>query len=95
MENFEFIARPLGSDRNSYLIANGRPLRNEAGKLQGAVMVYRDVTQTKMAEQELRESEQMAHAIIDTALDAFVQIDPTGAMTRVEFRTPRRCSAGR
>ena len=81
VENFEFIARPLGSDRNSYLIANGRPLRNEAGKLQGAVMVYRDVTQTKMAEQELRESEQMAHAIIDTALDAFVQIDPTGAIT--------------
>jgi len=81
VENFEFSARPLGSDRMSYLIANGRPLRNEAGKLQGAVMVYHDVTLTKMAEHELRESERMAHAIIDTALDAFVQIDRTGAIT--------------
>ena len=81
VENFEFSARPLGSDRMSYLVANGRPLRNEAGKLQGAVMVYHDITQTKTAEHELRESERMAHAIIDTALDAFVQIDRTGAIT--------------
>ena len=35
VENFEFIARPLGSDRKSYLIANGRPLRNESRQTAG------------------------------------------------------------
>ncbi|ABD86117.1 PAS domain S-box protein [Rhodopseudomonas palustris] len=81
VENFEFVARPLASAHKSYLVANGRPIRSEAGILQGAVMVYHDVTQTKKAQDELRESERMARAIIDTALDAFVQIDPSGAIT--------------
>ncbi|PZA11592.1 hybrid sensor histidine kinase/response regulator [Rhodopseudomonas palustris] len=79
--NFEFAVQPLGSDRRFYLVANGRPLRNEAGELQGAVMVYHDITKTKKAEDALRRSEQMSRAIIDTALDAFVQLDAQGRIT--------------
>ncbi|MCK7474595.1 MAG: PAS domain S-box protein [Rhodopseudomonas palustris] len=81
VENFEFVVRPHDTDRSAYLIANGRPLRDDNGVLQGVVMVYHDVTLTKKAERELRESERMARAIIDTALDAFVQIDPAGNIT--------------
>ncbi|MBB5049004.1 PAS domain S-box-containing protein [Rhodopseudomonas rhenobacensis] len=81
IDNFEFVVRPLASERKSYLVANGRPIRSETGVLQGAVMVYHDVTLTKKAQDELRESERMARAIIDTALDAFVQIDPGGSIT--------------
>ena len=81
VENFEFVVRPHATDRSAYLIANGRPLRDDNGVLQGVVMVYHDVTLTKKAERELRESERMARAIIDTALDAFVQIDPAGNIT--------------
>ncbi|HEY0329564.1 MAG TPA: PAS domain S-box protein [Rhodopseudomonas sp.] len=80
VENFEFVARPFATGRKSYLVANGRPILSEAGIPQGAVMVYHDVTLTKKAQDELRESERMARAIIDTALDAFVQIDPGGAI---------------
>ncbi|MFT4278571.1 MAG: PAS domain S-box protein [Rhodopseudomonas sp.] len=79
--NFEFAVQPIGSGRRSYLIANGRPLRNEAGEIQGAVMVYHDITKTKKAEEALRRSEQMSRAIIDTALDAFVQLDAQGRIT--------------
>jgi PAS domain S-box-containing protein len=82
VENFEFVVRPHDSGRDAYLIANGRPLVDETGTLQGVVMVYHDVTLTKKAEHELRESERMARAIIDTALDAFVQIDPAGNITQ-------------
>ncbi|MGP9813139.1 PAS domain S-box protein [Rhodopseudomonas sp. NSM] len=79
--DFEFVVEPIGSDRRYHLIANGRPLRSETGDIQGAVMVYHDITQTKKAEEALRRSEQMARAIIDTALDAFVQIDAFATIT--------------
>jgi PAS domain S-box-containing protein len=37
-----------------------------------------DVTDSRKAQEELRDSERMARGIIDTALDAFVQMDETG-----------------
>jgi len=80
IEDFEFVVEPIGTGRRSHLVANGRPLRSESGKLQGAVMVYHDITLTKKGEEALRQSEQMARAIIDSALDAFVQIDRSGAV---------------
>jgi PAS domain S-box-containing protein len=40
----------------------------------------RDMTEQKRAEAELRDSERMARGIVDTALDAFVQMDDTGVV---------------
>ena len=40
--------------------------------------VGRDMTESRRAQQTLRESEQLARGIIDTALDAFVQMDEKG-----------------
>ena len=40
--------------------------------------VGRDMTESRLAQETLRESEQLARGIIDTALDAFVQIDEKG-----------------
>ena len=40
--------------------------------------VGRDMTESRLAQETLRESEQLARGIIDTALDAFVQIDDAG-----------------
>jgi PAS domain S-box-containing protein len=40
--------------------------------------VGRDMTESRQAQESLRESEQMARGIIDTALDAFVQIEGNG-----------------
>jgi PAS domain S-box-containing protein len=42
--------------------------------------VGRDMTESRMAQETLRESEQLARGIIDTALDAFVQIDERGSI---------------
>jgi PAS domain S-box-containing protein len=81
VDNLEIIVQPVGSTIRSHLVANGRPLRNDAGEIEGAVMVYHDITQNRKAQEALRESEQMARAIINTALDAFIQIDGSGAIT--------------
>jgi PAS domain S-box-containing protein len=42
--------------------------------------IGRDMTESRRAQDALRESEQLARGIIDTALDAFVQIDETGSI---------------
>ena len=42
--------------------------------------VGRDMTETQLAQETLRESEQLARGIIDTAIDAFVQIDAQGTI---------------
>ena len=43
--------------------------------------IGRDTTESRRAQEALRESEQLARGIIDTALDAFVQIDQNGLVT--------------
>ena len=42
--------------------------------------IGRDMTEARLAQETLRESEQLARGIIDTALDAFVQIDESGSI---------------
>src|SRR5215475_584887 len=42
--------------------------------------IGRDMTESRKAQEELLESEQMARTIIDTALDAFVQMDEHGVI---------------
>ena len=39
------------------------------------------MTESRLAQESLRESEQLARGIIDTALDAFVQMDESGTVT--------------
>ncbi len=42
--------------------------------------VGRDMTESRFAQETLRESERMARNIVETALDAFIQTDQTGAI---------------
>ncbi|MBN8941964.1 MAG: PAS domain S-box protein [Rhizobiales bacterium] len=43
-------------------------------------LVGRDMTSSRQAQEALLESEQLAHGIVDTALDAFVQMDEAGTV---------------
>jgi PAS domain S-box-containing protein len=43
--------------------------------------VGRDMTESRLAQETLRESEQLARGIVDTALDAFVQMDESGTIS--------------
>jgi PAS domain S-box-containing protein len=59
VENVEIVLRRVGSDKCVHLIANGRPLHDPTGAPEGAVMVYRDVTEAKETERLLRQSQKM------------------------------------
>ena len=81
VDDMEFVVQPEAPHVQAYIVANARPLRDESGTLRGAVIVFRDITAQRQAHRSLVDSEQMAQAIINTALDAFVQIDDTGTIT--------------
>jgi PAS domain S-box-containing protein len=77
------------------------PIRSAAGEIVGASKIARDITESRLAQETLRESEQQARGIIDTALDAFVQIDEKGsilnwnAQAEVIFGRPRQDVLGK
>ncbi|MDR3638355.1 MAG: PAS domain S-box protein, partial [Isosphaeraceae bacterium] len=54
------------------------PIRNDKGDVVGVVMVFRDVTDARKAENALRGSEARKAAILASALDGIVSIDDEG-----------------
>lgn len=60
---------------------SGAPIRDQAGALRGVVLVFRDQTEERRAEQELRESEARKTAVMEAALDAIVLMNHEGIIT--------------
>src|SRR5262249_6971621 len=67
VDDFELVVQPERSGATAWIVANARPLRDERGRLCGAVTVLRDVSEQKRARQAQFESEQMARTIVSTA----------------------------
>ena len=80
VDDQEFIVVSEAPCVPAYVVANARPLKDETGAICGALTVLRNITEHKRAHQSLVDSEQMAQAIINTALDAFVQTDEAGVI---------------
>ena len=59
------------------------PIKAADGTTLGVVLVFRDVTQQRQAERELRQSEARKSAILETALDCIITCDQHG--TVLEF----------
>jgi len=57
------------------------PLRDENNQIIGILGIYEDITESKHAEQSLIDGRERLRAIIDTALDAVVQMDAAGIIT--------------
>jgi PAS domain S-box-containing protein len=57
------------------------PVKSASGTIIGAAKVARDITAKKKAREALLESEQMARGVIDSSLDAFIQLDEAGLVT--------------
>jgi PAS domain S-box-containing protein len=57
------------------------PIKSATGEISGASKIARDMTESMLAQENLRESEQLARGIIETSLDAFVQMNETGTIT--------------
>lgn len=71
---------PQDDGRHTYLSVKS-PLFDEHGKLYAVFGVSTDITDRKRAERTLRATEERTRAIIETALDAVITIDASGAIT--------------
>ena len=68
------------------------PIRDATGKLLGVVLVFRDVTEQRRSEQELRASEARKSAVLETALDCIITMDHEGRV--VEFNPAAETTFG-
>jgi PAS domain S-box-containing protein len=59
VENFAMSVRHRESNKMSYVIANGGPMRDGNGRITGAVVVYRDVTESREIERQLQQAQKM------------------------------------
>ena len=59
VDNLELAMRREGETKAIHIIANGRPIRDEAGAFKGAVIVYRDITEMRETERQLRQAQKM------------------------------------
>ena len=92
VDDMEFVVQPELPHVPAYIVANARPLRDESGALSGAVTVFRNITAQRQAHQALVDSEKMAQAIVNSAIDAFVQMDAAGVI--VDWSPPAELMLG-
>ena len=76
-------ARLVLQGRERWLLSTKAPLRDERGELQGVVGVSRDITRAKVAEQALRDSEEMSRDILNSVLTHIAVVDATGEIIAV------------
>jgi PAS domain S-box-containing protein len=58
-DDFEFIARPKSGSGQEHLVVSGRPLRDAAGAISGAALVYHDITASRETEHKLQQSQKL------------------------------------
>ncbi|MFZ4520267.1 MAG: PAS domain S-box protein [Bacteroidales bacterium] len=60
-----------------WIIVTATPQHNTEGKFTGTFGIFRDITQRKLAETKVRESEQRLHEIVELTNDWIWEIDPS------------------
>jgi len=78
--NVEVVMRRNNGDER-WLLANAAPVRNSDGQVIAGVVVLADITDLKLAEQELRKSEEKYRGIIEAITDGYHEADLKGNIT--------------
>ncbi|MBI5284176.1 MAG: PAS domain S-box protein [Chloroflexi bacterium] len=76
-------ARLVLQGRERWVLSTKAPLRDGRGELQGVVGVSRDITRAKVAEQALRDSEEMSRDVINSLIAHIAVIDSAGEIVAV------------
>ena len=73
------VVRPDGTE--TMLEIFGSPVRNKHGKVWASLVCFADITRRKLVDDALRASETRLRGITDSARDAIIMMDPSGAVT--------------
>ncbi len=55
-----------------FIHVNARPVRDDKGHIKGAVVVFNDITESKKAQEKLRESEERFRSLIDASFEGII-----------------------
>ena len=58
-DDMELVARPKRGDAQLHLVVSGRPLRDAAGAISGAAVVYHDITASRETERKLQQAQKL------------------------------------
>ncbi len=58
-DGLQVIMRRVGETKDNHIVASGRPIYDADGKFDGGVIVYRDVTEARETERQLRQSQKL------------------------------------
>jgi PAS domain S-box-containing protein len=72
--------------QKKWLLTSKLPLKDDAGNVIGLVGIGRDITERKMMEDSLRESEIKLNVILESTLDGILAIDANGKVIRTNKR---------
>ena len=79
----------IGRDGSERPIADsGAPIFDDQGQITGVVLVFRDQTEERRIEQELRESEMRFRGFVENAHDVVYSLSPEGVFTYVSPNWP-------
>jgi PAS domain S-box-containing protein len=89
VRNVEMVVAPEGVEPRTVL-ASGSAIHGPGGEKLGAVVVMRDFTERKEAQEALRRESGLLHALMDNIPDAIYFKDTEGRFTRVNQHAPYR-----
>ncbi len=84
------VVAPKGGDAPRTVLASGGAIYGPGGEKLGAVVVMRDFTEQKAAQEALRRESTLLHALMDNIPDAIYFKDTEGRFTRVNSHAPYR-----
>ncbi len=58
-DDMEMVSRPSGGGELRHFVVSGRPLRDAAGAISGAALVYHDITASRETERKLHQSQKL------------------------------------
>ncbi|MGC4086699.1 MAG: PAS domain S-box protein [Polyangiaceae bacterium] len=80
VDNVEVCHRPPGSTKSTHYRVTARPLTDEAGELQGGVLVIHDVSEQRQAFREVVESRAEWQSLVENAPDFIFKLDLDGVI---------------